>query len=191
VGKRSTRQRVISAFAGAVIVVIAVVVAAFWRGGNKESVHYTAVNRHLSLVARDVLRAVAQWQEATGAAEQGGAEEGADGGAAAPAANPASAGPPVELTVFLREQGVAELPDDLEIVVCDQLRPWCDVNDATGFKPVVAARSPSTLGGDVVLYDGQGITVVAASTGPAWLATGVVWTKADIAGGEQDVTFKR
>ncbi len=183
--KTSTRGRIVGLAAAVVIGAAAAVVFVMWSsgGGTEASADYTPVNRHLSLVARDVLHAVADWREAVQPAD---GEEGAGG-----AENAAVPAGPAQLTIELRERGVDELPDDLAIVVCPDLRAWCDVNAAKGYKPLVAARSASALGGNVILYDGQAITTIPTAQAPAWVATGVAWTKADVAGSEKSLTLTK
>jgi hypothetical protein len=146
----------------------------------------------------------------TGAASAPAAEAGKDGGAGTAGASQAGAAQdgagagaapltdggegPIELTVELHEWPTDELPDDLGLVLCPDIKAWIGVIDATAFRPVMAARSASTLRGDVVLYDGHSVVTVPASKAPAWVnATGsVALTKRDLGeGADKSVTFTR
>lgn len=185
------KGRIIGLAAAVVIGLVAVGVILFMSDGAEEpggkTGMFTPVNRDLSTTARDVLRAVSDWQEANPASTE-------EGGEPAAAAAPAST-EPLDLTVVLREKGVDELPDDLTIAVCTDLKAWLDLQASKAFVPLVAARSRTALGGDVVLYDGQSITTVPMAKAPAWAVGGaagaVELTKADLAGSEKVMTFKR
>jgi hypothetical protein len=186
----------IAVLAGTVVVGAGIVGGVMYgtgSSGETVSENYTPLNKTVQLVGRDVMRAIVAWREGAGLGPVI-VDESED---APPPPEPAPVdlgSGPLELAVDLRQRDASDLPDDVVIVACPDLAAWVAMMDAQGYVPLVAARSPSTLGAGVTLYDGREVRMVTGADIPTW-ASGPgglgPWTKADLAGGQKRVTLTR